>query len=164
NTRRWEGVPFYLRTGKPRGRRVTGGALVFLRTANQVFNHVATANQGVNSMHIRRQPVHEERFRVGSKVSGTAMEVRDVSMDFSYGASFTETSPEAYERLILDVLIGDPPLFPHQEEVELSWRILDPVEEFWAKNGRPEPYPAGSWGPPSGHELLARDNRTWRRP
>ena len=164
NTRRWAGVPFYLRTGKRLGRRVTEVALVFHRTANQVFDHVATANQGANSLVIRIQPDEGVTLRFGSKVPGTAMEVRDVSMDFSYGASFTETSPEAYERLILDVLIGDPPLFPHQEEVELSWRILDPVEEFWAKNGRPEPYPAGSWGPPSGHELLARDNRTWRRP
>ena len=72
------------------------------------------------------------------------MEVRDVNMDFAYGGAFTENSPEAYERLMLDVLIGDAPLFPRQDEVELSWRILDPIEEFWATAGQPEQYPAGS--------------------
>ena len=66
--------------------------------------------------------------RFGSKVPGSAMEVRDVNMDFAYGESFTESSPEAYERLLLDVLIGDPPLFPRQREVELSWKVLDPIE------------------------------------
>jgi glucose-6-phosphate 1-dehydrogenase len=92
------------------------------------------------------------------------MEVRDVTMDFGYGHSFTEASPEAYERLLLDVLLGDPPLFPRQEEVELSWRILDPIIEYWAHNGKPEPYPSGSWGPHSAEQMLARDGRTWRRP
>jgi glucose-6-phosphate 1-dehydrogenase len=102
-------------------------------------------------------------MRFGSKVPGTSMEVRDVSMDFAYGESFTESSPEAYERLLLDVLIGDPPLFPRQEEVELSWRILDPVEEYWASHGKPEQYPAGTAGPAGADAMLARDGRAWRR-
>ncbi len=85
-------------------------------------------------------------------------------MDFVYGGSFTESSPEAYERLILDVLLGDPPLFPRHEEVELSWQILDPVLDFWERKGRPEDYPAGTWGPGSAEKMLARDGRTWRRP
>ena len=102
-------------------------------------------------------------LRFGSKVPGSAMEVRDVNMDFAYGESFTESSPEAYERLLLDVLIGDPPLFPRQEEVELSWKILDPIEEFWADHDKPEQYPAGTAGPPSADEMLARDGRAWRR-
>jgi glucose-6-phosphate 1-dehydrogenase len=92
------------------------------------------------------------------------MEVRDVTMDFGYGHAFTESSPEAYERLILDVLLGDPPLFPRHEEVELSWMILDPIEHFWRKNGRPEAYPAGTWGPESAHRMMARDGRAWRLP
>jgi glucose-6-phosphate 1-dehydrogenase len=91
------------------------------------------------------------------------MEVRDVNMDFAYGGAFTESSPEAYERLLLDVLIGDAPLFPRQKEVELSWTILDPIEEFWASAGAPEQYPAGSDGPPSADALLARGGRAWRR-
>jgi glucose-6-phosphate 1-dehydrogenase len=93
------------------------------------------------------------------------MEIREVSMDFGYGGSFTESSPEAYERLILDVLLGDPPLFPQQEEVELSWRILDPVLDYWASlNEIPEQYGSGTWGPPSGVDMLARDGFVWRRP
>jgi len=92
------------------------------------------------------------------------MEVRDVNMDFGYGIAFTESSPEAYERLILDVLLGDPPLFPRHEEVELAWKILDPIEAFWAKHGRPEPYPAGGWGPDTADDMMRRDGRTWRKP
>jgi glucose-6-phosphate 1-dehydrogenase len=85
-------------------------------------------------------------------------------MDFAYGGAFTESSPEAYERLILDVLLGDPPLFPQHEEVELSWMVLDPILEHWATHGKPDPYRAGTWGPASADEMLARDGRSWRRP
>jgi glucose-6-phosphate 1-dehydrogenase len=92
------------------------------------------------------------------------MEIRDVNMDFAYGGSFTEASPEAYERLILDVLLGDPPLFPRHEEVELSWQILDPILEHWADHGHPEAYAPGTWGPESADRMLARDGRSWRRP
>ena len=114
---------------------------------------------------IRVQPDEGVTIRFGSKVPGRRMEVRDVTMDFGYGHAFTESSPEAYERLILDVLLGDPPLFPRHEEVELSWKILDPIEEFWAaQGGQPEQYAPGSWGPESADEMLARDGRTWRRP
>jgi glucose-6-phosphate 1-dehydrogenase len=91
------------------------------------------------------------------------MEVRDVSMDFLYGEAFTESSPEAYERLLLDVLIGDATLFPSNEEVELSWGVIDPLEAFWA-GSRPELYRAGEWGPKGADEMLARDGRVWRRP
>lgn len=102
---------------------------------------------------------------VGSKVPGTQMEVRDVTMDFGYGHAFTESSPEAYERLILGVLLGEPPLLPRDQEVELSWKIMDPFEKFWAaENVQPESYEPGSWGPASADELLTRDGRTWRRP
>jgi glucose-6-phosphate 1-dehydrogenase len=85
-------------------------------------------------------------------------------MDFAYGESFTESSPEAYERLILDVMLGDPPLFPRHEEVELSWQILDPIEEFWAENGAPEPYESGTWGPASSDAMLAVEGHAWRLP
>ena len=87
-------------------------------------------------------------IRFGSKVPGPRMEVRDVSMDFSYGQSFTEASPEAYERLILDVLLGEPSLFPQDEEVELSWEILDPIEKSWARRtGKLEPVRRRRLGP-----------------
>jgi glucose-6-phosphate 1-dehydrogenase len=92
------------------------------------------------------------------------MEIRDVTMDFAYGESFTETSPEAYERLLLDVLLGESNLFPRHQEVEESWRILDPIEAYWDKHGVPEQYTAGTWGPKGADEMLARDGRCWRRP
>ncbi len=164
DTRRWAGVPFYLRAGKRLGRRVTEVAVVFKRAPHLPFESTATEELGENALVIRVQPDEGASIRFGAKVPGTAMEVRDVTMDFGYGTAFTEASPEAYERLILDVLLGDPPLFPRHKEVELGWTILDPIEDYWAKRGKPEPYKSGSWGPPSADAMLARDGRTWRRP
>jgi glucose-6-phosphate 1-dehydrogenase len=163
-TRRWSGVPFYLRAGKRLGRRVTEIAVVFKRAPQSLFEEGHTAALGQNALVIRVQPDEGVTIRFGSKVPGVGMQVRDVTMDFGYGHAFTEASPEAYERLILDVLLGDPPLFPRHEEVELSWKILDPIEEFWAEQGQPEQYRPGTWGPASADELLARDGRKWRRP
>ncbi|YAL81902.1 glucose-6-phosphate dehydrogenase [Dermacoccaceae bacterium W4C1] len=164
-TRRWAGVPFYLRTGKRLGKRVTEIAIVFKQAPQMPFSDTATEELGQNAIVIRVQPDEGITMRFGSKVPGTSsMEVRDVTMDFGYGSSFTESSPEAYERLILDVLLGDPPLFPRHEEVELSWRILDPVEQFWARKGKPEPYESGGWGPASSDRMMSRDGRTWRMP
>ena len=165
NTRRWAGVPFYLRTGKRLGRRVTEIAVVFKRAPELLFTRSQTSGQGQNALVIRVQPDEGVTIRFGSKVPGAGAQVRDVTMDFGYGHAFTEASPEAYERLILDVLLGDPPLFPRHEEVELSWKILDPIEAFWESQGGPvEQYAPGSWGPASADELLARHGRTWRRP
>ncbi len=164
DTRRWAGVPFYLRTGKRLGRRVTEVAVVFKRAPHQPFAASATEELTHNALVIRVQPDEGMTLRFGSKVPGPAMEIRDVNMDFAYGGSFTEDSPEAYERLILDVLLGDPPLFPRHEEVELSWQILDPILDHWERKGRPEAYPSGTWGPESADKMLARDGRVWRRP
>jgi glucose-6-phosphate 1-dehydrogenase len=163
-TRRWQGVPFYLRAGKRLGRRVTEIAVVFKRAPQYLFAESQTSALGQNALVIRVQPDEGVTIRFGSKVPGAGMQVRDVTMDFGYGHAFTEASPEAYERLILDVLLGDPPLFPRHEEVELSWKILDPIEEYWATQGQPEQYRPGTWGPSSADQLLARDGRTWRRP
>ncbi|WP_181772667.1 glucose-6-phosphate dehydrogenase [Amycolatopsis pittospori] len=162
--RRWAGVPFYLRTGKRLGRRVTEIAVVFKRAPHLPFDSTSTEELGQNALVIRVQPDEGITLRFGSKVPGTTMEVRDVTMDFGYGHAFTESSPEAYERLILDVLLGEPSLFPVNEEVELSWEILDPILDHWAKKGAPEQYPPGSWGPPSADEMLERTGRNWRRP
>jgi glucose-6-phosphate 1-dehydrogenase len=163
DTRRWAGVPFYLRAGKRLPRRMTEIALIFHRAPHLPFSATDTEELGQNALVIRIQPDEGITVRFGSKVPGTAMEVRDVNMDFAYGESFTESSPEAYERLLLDVLIGDPPLFPRQQEVELGWRILDPVEDFWASYTKPEQYPAGSAGPASAEAMMARNGRAWRR-
>jgi glucose-6-phosphate 1-dehydrogenase len=163
DTRRWAGVPFYLRTGKRLPRRMSEIALIFQRAPHLPFTKTDTLELGENALVIRVQPDEGVTVRFGSKVPGSAMEVRDVNMDFAYGESFTESSPEAYERLLLDVLIGDPPLFPRHREVELSWQVLDPVERFWAEHSKPEQYVAGTPGPASADALLARDGRAWRR-
>ncbi|MFC7961561.1 glucose-6-phosphate dehydrogenase [Rhodococcoides kroppenstedtii] len=164
DTRRWSGVPFYLRTGKSLGRRVTEIAVVFKRAPHLPFDATMTEELGQNALVIRVQPDEGVTMRFGSKVPGSSMQVRDVNMDFSYGQAFTESSPEAYERLILDVLLGEPSLFPVNEEVELSWKILDPILEFWASGGTADPYEAGTWGPESANEMMERTGREWRRP
>jgi glucose-6-phosphate 1-dehydrogenase len=164
DNRRWSGVPFYLRAGKRLGRRVTEVAVQFKKAPHLPFTDSATEELTHNALVVRVQPDEGVTIRFGSKVPGTQMEIRDVNMDFAYGGSFTEASPEAYERLILDVLLGEPPLFPRHEEVEASWRILDPVIDYWAGHGRPEPYPSGTWGPASADAMLAREGRSWRRP
>ncbi|MBP2478321.1 glucose-6-phosphate 1-dehydrogenase [Crossiella equi] len=162
--RRWAGVPWYLRTGKRLGRRVTEIAVVFKRAPHLPFDSTSTEELGQNALVIRVQPDEGITLRFGSKVPGTAMQIRDVTMDFGYGHAFTESSPEAYERLLLDVLLGEPSLFPVNDEVETSWEILEPVLKFWESQGRPEPYAAGTWGPDSADEMMARTGRHWRRP
>ncbi|MBX3311423.1 MAG: glucose-6-phosphate dehydrogenase [Microbacteriaceae bacterium] len=164
DNRRWAGVPFYLRTGKRLGRRVTEIAVVFQKVPQTVFRETNSEYTGQNAIVIRIQPDEGVTIRFGSKVPGVKMNVRDVTMDFGYGHAFTEASPEAYERLILDVLLGEPPLFPRHEEVEQSWRILDPFEEYWSTLDTIETYKPGSWGPIGADDLLARDNRVWRMP
>jgi glucose-6-phosphate 1-dehydrogenase len=162
-TRRWAGVPFYLRTGKRLPRRVTEIAILFKRAPHLPFAKTDTTELGNNQLVVRVQPDEGITLRFGSKVPGSMMEVREVSMDFSYGAAFTESSPEAYERLLLDVLIGDRTLFPDHHEVEASWQVIDPLEEFWA-GAQPHKYRSGEWGPRAAEEMLAREGRSWRRP
>jgi glucose-6-phosphate 1-dehydrogenase len=162
-TRRWGGVPFYVRTGKRLPRRVTEIAVIFKKAPHLPFDATDTVELGHNQLVVRVQPDEGVTLRFGSKVPGSAMEVRDVSMDFLYGESFTEASPEAYERLILDVLLGDATLFPRNEEVDASWRVIDRLEEFW-KDTSPEKYRAGEWGPRAADDMLACDGRAWRRP
>ena len=138
-------MPFYLRTGKRLPRRVTEIALVFKRAPHLPFAETDTEELGNNQLVIRVQPDEGVTLKFGSKVPGSVMEVRDVAMDFLYGEAFTEASPEAYERLLLDVLLGDATLFPRNAEVEASWAVIDPLEEFWAGHRRRTPT-----GPASG--------------
>ncbi len=161
--RRWAGVPFYIRTGKRMARRVTEIAVVFNKAPHLPFLPADVELLGNNQLVIRVQPDEGVTLKFGSKVPGTTMEVRDITMDFQYGEAFTESSPEAYERLVLDVLLGDSTLFPHAEEVEASWRVVDPLERAWAGTV-PFAYRAGEWGPRAADEMLARDGRVWRRP
>jgi glucose-6-phosphate 1-dehydrogenase len=111
---------------------------------------------------LRIQPDEGISLRFGAKVPGHDFRVRSATMDFSYGASFKEESPEAYERLMLDALLGDPTLFIRSDEVEQCWRIVDPILTHWANHpGRIPLYEAASWGPDEADALLRRDNRSW---
>lgn len=161
--RRWAGVPFFVRTGKRMPRRVTEVAVLFTQAPHLPFHTSDVELLGPNQLVIRVQPDEGVTLKFGSKVPGTTMEVRDITMDFQYGEAFTESSPEAYERLVLDVLIGDSTLFPHADEVEASWRVIDPLETAWA-DSTPFTYRAGEWGPRAADEMLARESRAWRRP
>ena len=138
--------------------------MVFKEASDQPFDSNQAAALGANAVVIRVQPDEGVTLRFGSKVPGSTMEVRDVNMDFSYAQAFTEESPEAYERLILDALLDESSLFPTNEEVELSWAMLDPILEYWENNGQPERYAAGTWGPESADAMLSCTGRTWRRP
>jgi glucose-6-phosphate 1-dehydrogenase len=160
--RRWAGVPFFIRAGKRLPRRVTELAILFKKAPHLPFSPQDVEMLGHNQLVIRVQPDEGVVLKFGSKVPGTAMEVRDIAMDFQYGEAFTESSPEAYERLVLDVLIGDRTLFPDAAEVEQSWAVIDPLEAGW-RGTKPEPYRAGEWGPRAADEMLARDGRAWRR-
>jgi glucose-6-phosphate 1-dehydrogenase len=114
---------------------------------------------------LRIQPDEGITLRFGAKVPGQAFRVRSVSMDFFYGAAFLEEPPEAYERLLLDALIGDPTLFIRSDEVAQAWRICDPLLTAWEEYDVPlARYEAGTWGPAEADALLERDSRRWRRP
>ena len=160
---RWAGVPLYVRTGKRLPARVTEVLLQFQRPPHLPISAAQVEGQEADALILRIQPDEGISLRFGAKVPGHHFRVRSATMEFSYGATFREESPEAYERLLLEALVGDPTLFIRSDEVEQCWRIVDPIIEHWAPL-RPEPYRSGTWGPAGADEMLARDERTWRRP
>jgi glucose-6-phosphate 1-dehydrogenase len=162
---RWAGVPIFVRTGKRLPKRVTEVALQFQRVPHLPFTPADSEGLHPNALILRIQPDEGISLRFGAKVPGQAFEVRDVLMDFSYGAAFLEEPPEAYERLLLDAMMGDPTLFIRSDEVEQAWRIVDPLLEAWQHPETPlATYPAGSWGPRQADQLIERAGRQWRRP
>ncbi|MGH9156755.1 MAG: glucose-6-phosphate dehydrogenase [Acidimicrobiales bacterium] len=162
---RWAGVPFYLRTGKRLPKRLTEVAMEFQGVPHLPFARTDAEALGPNALVLRIQPDEGITLRFGAKVPGQAFRLRSVSMDFSYGAAFLEEAPDAYERLLLDAMVGDPTLFIRADEVEQAWRIVAPIQEAWAADTGPLPtYPAGSWGPAEADQLLQRDGRSWRSP
>jgi glucose-6-phosphate 1-dehydrogenase len=161
---RWSGVPFYLRTGKRLARRATEIAIQFREVPHRLFEEVATDPQP-NLLAIRVQPDEGILLRFNSKVPGLGMDIRPVTMDFTYGASFSADTPDAYETLILDSMLGDQSLFTRADEVEAAWSIVSPIHDAWLDSPPPEfpNYPAGSWGPEAAEALMERDGRRWRR-
>jgi glucose-6-phosphate 1-dehydrogenase len=166
---RWAGVPFYLRTGKRLPRRATEIAIAFAPVPHQPFRRLGV-EVPPNELVISVQPNEGVTLTFAAKVPGTKMRVRPVQMDFQYGSTFLRESPEAYERLLHDALLGDATLFTRADEVEAAWQIVDPLLAAWQGAppatpvvGEPEPYPAGTAGPPSADALLAADGRAWRQ-
>jgi len=159
---RWAGVPFYLRTGKRLPLRTTEIAIAFKPAPHQPFRAL-DGPPPPNELVISVQPNEGATLQIAAKAPGTALRMRPVQMDFQYGTSFLRESPEAYERLLHDALLGDATLFTRADEVEAAWQVIDPVLTAWAEgDGEPRQYEAGTAGPASADELLARDGRAWR--
>jgi len=163
---RWGGVPFYLRAAKAMPKKVTEVAVVFKEPPRRFPGLEGAAGQGANVLSFRIQPDEGITIRFGAKLPGPVREVHPVQMEFRYGTSFGSEPPEAYERLLLDAMVGDPSLFTRADEVEASWRYVTRVHELWGQRGPGdlETYEAGSWGPAAADALLERDGRRWRRP
>jgi glucose-6-phosphate 1-dehydrogenase len=162
---RWGGVPFYVRAGKRLARRVTEIAIQFKKVPHGLFS-APDGGISPNVLAMRIQPDEGIALRFTTKEPGQTTVLRDVAMDFRYGAAFGSNTPEAYERLLLDAMRGEATLFTRRDEVEEQWAFIDPIIEAWrtAANAPPPFYPAGTWGPDQADDLLARDGRRWRRP
>ena len=162
---RWAGVPFYLRSGKALPKRITEIAIQFRQAPLQLFGRGAESADP-NILALRVQPDEGIALKFGSKVPGQAINIRPVKMDFRYGASFGLEPPEAYERLQLDCMLGEATLFTRADEVEAAWAHIMPIIEGWSKHPPTDfpNYEAGTWGPGSADDFMARDGRTWRRP
>ena len=161
---RWSDVPFYLRMGKRLPKRATEIAIQFKEVPHRLFKDSATDPEA-NLLAMRIQPDEGIMLRFGAKVPGLGIDVRNVTMDFTYGSAFQTDSPDAYETLILDALLGDASLFTRADEVEEAWSIVDPILDTWATMPAPEfpSYEAGTWGPEAADDMLAREGRRWRR-
>ena len=162
---RWAGVPFYIRAGKRLPKRVTEIRIQFKRPPHLTFGREAMKEVDPNAITLRIQPEEGISLKFGAKVPSAGLRIRSVTMDFEYMTSFLVEAPEAYERLLLDCMIGDPTLFTRADEVEAAWMLMDPIEDAW-RNGRPPlgTYAAGTWGPDGATKLLQGDGREWHRP
>jgi len=163
---RWAGVPFYARVGKRLPKRVTEIAVEFKGVPHSFFGKNGAAPSEANVLALRIQPEEGISLKFGSKVPGTRLMVEPVKMDFLYGSAFGVDPPEAYERLLLDAMLGDSTLFIRRDEVEAAWGIAGAIADGWADAGPPKfpNYEAGTWGPPQAVSLLEREGREWRRP
>jgi len=160
---RWSGVPFYLRSGKRLQKHITEIAIHFKEVPHRLFDDSDSPLQP-NVLVIRIQPNEGISLRFGAKLPGQALRIRSVNMDFRYGSSFGVKPPEAYERLLLDCMLGDSTLYARRDMVERGWEIVTPILEAWKKPATDFPnYEAGSWGPQAAFALIERDGRDWRK-
>lgn len=161
---RWAGVPFCLRTGKRLPKRATEIAIQFRNPPTALFEAESEGMAGANQLVLRIQPNEGASLAIQAKVPASRRRLQEVRMDFRYGTSFAVTPPEAYERLLLDVMLGDPTLFTRIDEVESAWRFITRIHETWEERQVvPETYPAGTWGPAAADALIAADGSKWRR-
>jgi glucose-6-phosphate 1-dehydrogenase len=161
---RWAGVPFFLRTAKRAPKRVSEIAIQFRQVPMMLFDNGPLSDIDPNVLAMKIQPDEGISLRFSSKVPGQSNQIRPVTMDFRYNSSFGVESPEAYERLLLDALLGDSTLFTRSDEVEASWSLITPLHQGW-EDAPPSEFPnyeAGSWGPKAADELLGA-GRQWRR-
>ena len=162
---RWADTPFYVRMGKRLARHETTIAIQFKEAPHPPFEESAAEGLRPNVLVVHVQPDEGVSLAIGAKVPGQGMTIRTVHMDFLYGGTFRTGMPEAYERLILDTMLGDSTLFTRADEVEEQWLLVDSMVAAWQRDKPAFPnYPSGTWGPPSAEELLHRDGRSWRRP
>jgi glucose-6-phosphate 1-dehydrogenase len=161
---RWQGVPFYMRSGKALAAKVTEITIFFKRPPHVMFPMPEGAKLEPNRLSLCIQPDEGIHFSFQAKVPDTAAEMRDVEMSFQYKETFGVLAiPEAYERLLLDVIKGDASLFTRSDAIELSWQLIDPILEGWASKDAPplEFYESGTWGPSVANELIAHDGYHW---
>jgi len=164
---RWAGVPFYLRTGKHLPKRVSEIAIQFKQAPLILFKRSDAHGQvEPNVLTLRIQPDEGISLKFGAKVPGTEMQIRSVNMDFFYGSSFVREQPEAYERLLLDCMLGDSTLFTRRDEVEAAWTFIQGILDEWQRQPVDNllTYDSGTWGPEAADEFIWRDGHRWRRP
>ncbi|HTJ56541.1 MAG TPA: glucose-6-phosphate dehydrogenase [Devosiaceae bacterium] len=159
---RWAGVPFYFRTGKRMANRVSEIVIQFREIPHSMFEHAEGAPRP-NKLIIRLQPNEGVKLLMMSKDPGPGgMRLREVPLNLSFAQAFAERTPEAYERLLLDVIRGSQTLFMRRDELEAAWMWIDPIREAWdGSTDAPQPYTAGTWGPTGSIALIERDGRTW---
>jgi glucose-6-phosphate 1-dehydrogenase len=161
---RWADVPFFIRTGKRLPRQVTEIRVRFKPPRHSMFAKSSLRAMHPNAITIRIQPEEGISLRFAAKLPAAGMKIGSVNMDFLYATSFLVDAPDAYERLLLDCMVGDPTLFTRADEVETAWALIDPVERSWAAgNPRLTNYDAGTWGPAAADKLMS-GGRTWHRP
>ncbi len=162
---RWAGVPFYLRTGKRLAKRATEIAIQFKTAPHRFFQQTETPELSPNLLTLKIQPDEGISLRFGAKVPGPEIRVRTVNMEFLYGTSFAGAPPEAYERLLLDAMIGDSTLFTRKDEVEAAWTLVSSILHGWQRARGPIPtYESGTWGPEESDTLIQQNGFHWRRP
>jgi glucose-6-phosphate 1-dehydrogenase len=160
---RWQGVPFFLRSGKAMACRTTQIVIQFRQAPHMVFEGGPRDANEANRLVIQVQPAEGIQLHFHTKVPDAGMKLRLTDLDFTFRDKFAGPMPDAYQRLLLDVMQGDASLFSRADEVEFAWKIIDPIQAAWESAGGPpiELYEAGGWGPPNSTDWMYRHSREW---